>query len=1003
MGFTELKLVEDDLVQKLEEKGWRFIPLDELGRDSYEEPLLIPNLIRALKRINSNTGLGEEEVNRVLNELKLTVTGTEGAKRILNFYKFGVPVKFEKERVVKFVHLFDYESPDNNEFIVTRQVYYYGRDKIRTDIMLYINGIPLVDIECKNPVSISESWVTAFQQIKDYENIVPELYKYVQVGIAAESQARYFPIVPWQKEGEVKTHMWQEEGKDSIDSTIEMLSKGTLLDILRNFLFFRIERGEATKVITRYMQYRAAKKIVNRVIKNLKGEDDKNKGLVWHWQGSGKTLTMIFASNELYYMKELGNPTIFFIVDRIELEDQLYKEFYFLDIVRPEIIGSVGELKEVLGYDDYRGKRGAFITLIHKFRPEELDKLQEEIEDVSKHKETIMNRKTVVTFVDEGHRTQYGLLAAQMKAMLKNAFFFALTGTPISKRGKDTYLEFSYPPKELYLDRYFVTDSIRDGFTVKIVYQQRLEKDRYLKKDLLDAYLKSELEDLSDEMREHLEERIKSKLNEIDAFLEDPGRIKVIAEDIANHFKENIDGKFKAMVVAGSRTACAIYKEELDKHLPKQYSEVVMTYYDRESDKRKTITLREARGRYGELEPEDLRKKIRESFIEEEFPKILIVTEMLLAGFDAPILQVMYLDKPLKEHRLLQAIARTNRPFKDLKEAGLVIDYVGILKEFTKAFENYTKEDITGVLLDLNQLTQDFTQTINETMALFTDIPKDQYDRQTMLKAFETITANEQNTKKFRENYRHVRKLFELLGPHEVKLQKLQEYTWLTQVYTFYLRMTRQDQYEEYRYVPKYFTKTLKYVYKTTELADIEKQYPTIQFDTDYLKNLQEKIKTKEEKAANILFTLNRFIIIDKQRNPIYETLTEKVERILKLWKEKTKDFEKIYNEGTQIIKEINKLQSRQKQLAFTDLQYSILLNMEQKLGTDKNLTQDTHELTGQLQPQMFKGWQYQQTTRKTIEREVRKYLRKYIKQHQLNLTQLEELYQKIIESVKTY
>jgi len=190
MGFTELKLVEDDLVQKLEEKGWRFIPLDELGRDSYEEPLLIPNLIRALKRINSNTGLGEEEVNRVLNELKLTVTGTEGAKRILNFYKFGVPVKFEKERVVKFVHLFDYESPDNNEFIVTRQVYYYGRDKIRTDIMLYINGIPLVDIECKNPVSISESWVTAFQQIKDYENIVPELYKYVQVGIAAESQAR---------------------------------------------------------------------------------------------------------------------------------------------------------------------------------------------------------------------------------------------------------------------------------------------------------------------------------------------------------------------------------------------------------------------------------------------------------------------------------------------------------------------------------------------------------------------------------------------------------------------------------------------------------------------------------------------------------------------------------------------------------------------------------------------------------------------------------------------
>jgi len=1001
MGFTELKLVEDDLVQKLEEKGWRFIPLDELGRDSYEEPLLIPNLIRALKRINSNTGLGEEEVNRVLNELKLTVTGTEGAKRILNFYKFGVPVKFEKERVVKFVHLFDYESPDNNEFIVTRQVYYYGRDKIRTDIMLYINGIPLVDIECKNPVSISESWVTAFQQIKDYENIVPELYKYVQVGIAAESQARYFPIVPWQKEGEVKTHMWQEEGKDSIDSTIEMLSKGTLLDILRNFLFFRIERGEATKVITRYMQYRAAKRIVNRVIKNLKGQEEKNKGLVWHWQGSGKTLTMIFASNELYYMKELGNPTIFFIVDRIELEDQLYKEFYFLDIVRPEIIGSVGELKEVLGYDDYRGKRGVFITLIHKFRPEELDKLQEEIEDISKHKETIMNRKNVITFADEGHRTQYGLLAAQMKAMLKNAFFFALTGTPISKRGKDTYLEFSYPPKELYLDRYFVTDSIRDGFTVKIVYQPRLEKDRYLKKDLLDAYLKSELEDLSDEMREHLEERIKSKLNEIDAFLEDPGRIKVIAEDIANHFKENIDGKFKAMVVAGSRTACAIYKEELDKHLPKQYSEVVMTYYDRESDKRKTITLREARGRYGELEPEDLRKKIRESFIEEEFPKILIVTEMLLAGFDAPILQVMYLDKPLKEHRLLQAIARTNRPFKDLKEAGLVIDYVGILKEFKKAFEMYSEEDIKGALFSYDSVREEFTMLINEIFEILVSVPKD-YERETLLKAVEILTSNEEKGEKFIEKYKNLRKTFELLGPNEIKLEYLENYKWISAIYTYYMKVVIQKPpYEEY--VQRYYDKTVRFIHKTTEIEKLEKELPEIAFDESYLKVLEEKVKSRKEKAANILFTLNRLVLVERHRNPIYESLVDRVERLLEMWKEKTRDYEKIYKEGAREVHEIYSLSERQKALGFSDLEYSVLLALEEKLGKGADLVKEVKNLSKGLKNYMFSGWINQTTVKKDVEREVRRFARVIKKKHNLSLAEMDSLYEKLMENVKNY
>src|SRR3989304_700294 len=800
MGFTELKLVEDDLVQKLEEKGWRFIPLDDLERDSYEEPLLIPNLVRSLERINEEAEIGEEEINRVKNELKLTGTGIEGAKRILNFYKFGVPVKFEKEKVVKYVQLFDFEDVDNNESIVTRQIYYYGKDKIRTDIMLYVNGIPLIDIECKNPVSISESWYTAYKQIKDYENTVPELYKYVQIGVAAESEARYFPIVPWQEE--VKVYEWRTEppfhpplvrgerggsSKDSLDSTLEMLTRDTLLDIIKHFIFFRIERGDATKVITRYMQYRAAKRIVNRVIKNLKGQEEKNKGLVWHWQGSGKTLTMIFASNELYYMKELGNPTIFFIVDRIELEDQLYKEFYFLDIVRPEIIGSVGELKEVLGYDDYRGKRGAFITLIHKFRPEELDKLQEEIDDVSKHKETIMNRKTVVTFVDEGHRTQYGLLAAQMKAMLKNAFFFALTGTPISKRGKDTYLEFSYPPKEPYLDRYFITDSIRDGFTVKIVYQPRLEKDVHLKKDLLEAFLETELEELPEEIKEDVEERIKKRLNTIKLVLENPKRIKMIAEDIAKHFKDNVDGKFKAMVVAGSRTACAIYKEELKKHLPARYSEVVMTY-TQEDKEAIAKQYREARVRYEGMEPEVFRKKIVDSFKDEDFPKILIVTEMLLAGFDAPILQVMYLDNPLKEHRLLQAIARTNRPFKDLKEAGLVIDYVGILKEFKKAFEMYSEEDIKGALFSYDSVREEFTMLINEIFEILVSVPKD-YERETLLKAVEILTSDEEKGEKFIEKYKNLRKTFELLGPNEIKLEYLENYKWISAISTYYMKV----------------------------------------------------------------------------------------------------------------------------------------------------------------------------------------------------------------------
>ena len=1001
--FSEKSLVEDYFVQKLQEKGWKFIPADNLERENLEEPLLTPMLIRALKRLNAKISISDEEIKQVLNELKLRTSGSEDAKKILNYLKDGIPIKFEKERIVKYVKLFDYENIQNNEFIVSRQVIHQsGEKQIRNDIILYINGIPIVNIECKNPTSLTENWFSAYKQIIEYWQTVPEPYKYIQIGIASAETTRYFPTAPWQQE--TLTHQWREpHTKDPTDATIEMLTPQTLLNIIRHYLFIRIEHGATTKVIARYMQYHAAEKIYNRITNYITGKHDKNKGLIWHWQGSGKTLTMIFAANKLYRDILLENPTIFFIVDREELQEQLYQEFTALDITKPETIDSIHQLKQIIRHDENRGKRGIFITLIHKFRPEELTQLQNELDQLSQTQTTIQNRKNVILFIDEAHRTQYGLLAAQMKQILKNASPFAFTGTPIAKTGRDTYQEFSYPEEgEKYLDKYFITDSIQDGFTLKIAYQPRLEKDVHLKKEMLDTFIQVEFEEIPEEYRQPVKEKIKKRLNTIKVFLENTERIKLVAQDIAQHYKENLDGKFKAIIVAVNRLACTRYKRELDKHLPKEYTEIIMTY-NRTDPPEIQNYLKELTARYPGKPIEDIRKDIVEKYKEEENPKILIVTDMLLTGFDAPILQTMYLDKPLKEHRLLQAIARTNRPYKDIKTAGLIIDYVGILKEFQKAFENYTKEDITGVLLPIDELAQEFTQTINQTMTLFAEIPKDKYDRQTLLKAFETITTNPQNTKKFQKNYRQLRKLFELLGPHPIKLEKLQEYKWLTQIYNFYLHMTRQEHYEERRLIQKYYPKTLKYVYKTTELNQIEQQYPTIQFDANYLKNLQEKLKTKEEKAANILFTLNRFVIADKTKNPIYETLTEKVERILNLWKEKTKDYDKIYKEAAQIINQIQKLQSRQNQLGFTNLQYSILLNLENTLGTDKNLTQDAKELTTLLKPHMFKGWQTQQTTRKTIERQTRKYLRKYIKQHNLTLPDLEQLYQKILESVKTY
>jgi len=985
-------------------RGWRFVPASELERESYEEPLLLSNLIRKMRELNRGIGLGGEEMKHVLNELKLKGAGIEGHKAILNHYRQGVPVKFEKERVLRYVKLFDYENVERNEFIVTRQAVYHGSEDIRVDIMLYVNGIPLVDIECKNPASFAETWYDAYQQIKDYEGFVPELYKYVQIGVAAEQVARYFPIVPWQDE--VKTHQWREEGLDSVDSTIEMLRPARLLDVLRHYLFLREERGVATKVIARYMQYRASEKMVNRVLGNLRGEEERRNGLIWHWQGSGKTLTMIFAANKLYLHPLLENPTIFFIVDRIELEDQLYQEFYSLDIVEPEVIGSISELRAALKHDEGRGRRGIMITLIHKFRPEELASLQEELEDLSKSQDTILNRRNVVAFIDEGHRTQYGTMAAQMRALLKGAFFYALTGTPISKKGRDTYLEFSYPEEgETYLDRYFIRESIEDGFTTRIVYQPRLEKEMHLDsktlETLLDIMDEENLEELPGEARERVKGKVGERLNAIRLILENPEWIRRKAEDIAEHFKEHVDGKFKAMVVAASREACALYKQELDKHLPPEYSEVVISY-TRGDKKPIEGYVREARARYGGLDYSEVRKEVIDRFKEEETPKILIVTDMLLTGFDAPILQTMYLDKPLREHRLLQAIARTNRPYRGVKEAGVIIDYLGILREFKRAFEMYHERDIQGVLYNREEIREEFIAKLKDLLGLFADIPRDRYDRATLIKAVEVLTTEEEKGKRFQEDYRVLRKLFQLLGPDQIKLEAFSDYKWLSAIYVYYTKIVIRSQPSYERYVQRYFDKTVKFVHRTTELESLEKNLPALTFDEEYLEKLEQELESREEKAANIVFTLNRLVLVEKHKNPVYIPLLKKVEGILELWREKTKDFERLYREGVETLEAIQSLTKRQKTLGFSNLEYSLLLTLEEKFGADPGLEEDVKKLSKTLQEHIFPGWTLQPTASKKVERELRRFIRRrYIKRY--NPDELNELTQKLMEQVKNY
>ena len=999
--FTEKTTVEDYIIQKLKGKGWKYIPGEELEREDYSEPLLISDFIKAIRKINATLELSESDMNRILAELKSRPASFEGSKHVLKFLKEGIAIKLERTRELRYVDLLDSDNPEGNDFVISNQVWFESsRGKIRSDLVLYINGIPLVVIECKNPTDPGASWETAYKQVKDYEETVPELFKYVQFSIAAEATARYFPNVLGLKD--VDAYLWREEGfGDDLDATIETLSKPTLIDILVNFTFAREERGISTKVLPRYMQYRAANLIYNRVMGNLEGEEVKNSGLIWHWQGSGKTLTMIFATYKLYRDPRLGNPTIFLVVDRDELEDQLRDEFSYLElgIAKPEVISSVENLRETLAHDECRGKRGIFITLIHKFR-EDLSALELE----KKSEEAISSRKNVVAIIDEGHRTQYGKLAEQMRGILKNAFFFAFTGTPIAKKGRDTYLTFSYPELgELYLHPYFIQDSIGDGFTLPIVFQTRMEKKVGLKRELLESFLAQELEEIPEDFRERVEQRISRKLSDVLLFLKNPRRIEMIAEDIANHFKENIDGKFKSMVVAADREACVIYKNKLDNFLPPAYTEVVMTFDPHKDPEPISNYHWELKERYQNREIVEIREEIRRRFKEEEYPKILIVTDMLLTGFDAPILQVIYLDKPLKEHRLLQAIARTNRPFMGVKEAGLIIDYVGIWREFEKALAIYQKQDVKYVAVDLKEKVKEFRSLLEEAEELFEGIDRKRADREILKSAIERLFHDYDAEKGFLLDYDRLRKIYEFLGPRYLTPEDIERFKWLTAIYhsrhRWIVRPNQEELEELDRYFKRYFPRTVETIHKTLDIT-MKEEFPVLRLDEDYAKKLREAPIGEEDKVYDLAFALSRYVLVDKSQKPLYEPIARKVERIVREWKEKKIDVKEAYERLSEVLQETQDLEKRQKELKLSEPEYFLLVTLEGRLRKPEKLVQEVRSLWEDLRKseKLFEGWNRKPTVLKEVGREIRKFLRK-----KLPLKERDEVYEKIIKGLKGF
>lgn len=1004
----EQKLTNDWIADQLKNKGWKFVDCEKLQREGSDEPILKQNLRKSLEEINPNLKLTENEITEVLNELRLAPTTVNGNKKVLEYLKYGINVKFDEDKVVKNIKLIDYENPKNNEFIVSREVHFSGNERIRADIILFVNGIPLANIEGKNPASPHATWENARNQIKRYERQVPDLYKYAQIGVAVGALGKYFPIIPWQENPPV--YEWKEKDKSNNEALVEFLKAERVIDFIRNYTFIREEHGEATKVMARYMQYRAANKIFNRVIGNMRGEEERNKGLIWHWQGSGKTFTMIFAAHKLRWDKTLENPTIFFIIDRVDLEEQLMRETAALDLnFGVDKVGSINELQELIKADNYKGRRGAFITLIHKFDPNNDDWIPEDIEKEVKsgdRKKTIAERKNVIAFLDEVHRTQYGTLSAQMKSILNNAFFFGFTGTPIAEDDRDTYREFGYPiDDEEYLDRYFIDQSQEDGFTVPIVFEPRVDKVEFAKDELqvvLDEFLSNdEIEELDEDT---LRELVSDKLGSRELFLENKDRIEKIAEDMVGHFKEQVEDRFKAMVVAGSRRACVLYKKAFDKYLEEDETEVVMSFQAQEKDNVIRDFKEEWQNRQSGKDFKASRDKIIKSYKEKETPKILIVTDMLLTGFDAPALQTMYIDKPMKKHNLLQAIARVNRPYKDVKEAGVVVDYVGVLKNTKRAIENYYDlDDVSHAVMDYEMLGEVMTGLINSMKDIFGDAPKE-VDRDDLSEAVDKLRSEGNLEQEFLNSYREARKVFELLGSHESKLDFLDEYRWFTAIYSYYMKLKGSDSSEKSQ-TEKYFRKTVDVIQKEVSVDRIEKDLPAFKLDNEYLNDLEESKANKKEKVMNIVFGLERKVLVQDRRDPVLESVSEKVQALIRKWREKSIDYEEVYDEGVEIIDEIEEKRSEKDKLGLSDVEHGIFMTLEDflvDLSEDK-ISKLSKSLYENIDDYMLEGWIDNSVLRQKLRRGVKEFSRKMKVNHELNLSEMNKLYKSLLEKIENY
>jgi type I restriction enzyme R subunit len=926
--LTENYLVEKPAINWFQDIGYCYVHgsylIPDAGeRGSYRHCVLKRRFLKAIQKLNLwlTDTLAEEVYKRVieLDHPDFIIKGRLFYDLLTN----GVKLTFKegKEERTKIVKLIDFESIENNDFLVANQFkveYQYEREQYRIpDLVVFINGIPIAVFELKS-FNAEETAKDAFldhqRKIKD----IPQLYVYSQIIVASDGYETKYgsPTSDWERffvwEGMLSDDDVEVEeiadgyykyiynGKEM--TSLELLIKGLfrkehILEFINDFVFYEKDGETYKKKIAGYHQFYTVKKAIQRTINCVlygKTPEEKRIGVVWHTQGSGKSLTMLFYAKKALKVKELENPLLIFITDRRELDEQLYKLFsQFSNAKQAE---SIKDLQETI----ITTEGSIIFTTIQKFGKRKAEEYP-----------FLTERKNIIVIADEAHRSQYRELAQNLRKAIPNASFMGFTATPVELQDRDTYLVFGEPISVYPMDK-----ALKHKIIVPIYYEPRLAELH-----LTNEFIDEEFEELSEGLEPELKEHLKKKYARLEELMLNQERLEKIAKDIVEHFNKRVETlEGKGMIVVISRkVAVELYKAI--KQIPNAPSiEVVISGNKQRDPEDYHPFIRK------EKDLEDLLNNFKNP---EKDPKIVIVVDMLLTGFDVPCLHTMYFDKPMKNHSLIQAIARVNRVFKD-KPAGIIVDYIGIADDLRKSLSQYTLSAINQVLTNINEVINVLKEKYDIVTSIFYGINYQNWKRLTPEELAQlTVSAynllnSEDLKKKFIKNYLALKKAYALASPHPETIKIKDDIMFFEMIKKMIVKYSGPSRKEISRELEYEISQLISRSISADEPVDI---FSLIKKDKPDISILNEELLFKianlaqNNYAVDLLMKLIKDEIKSRVRiNPYrYERLYERLLRLIERYNIKLLNTVDVINELIEIAREIRKKIEEGKELNLTE------------------------------------------------------------------------------------